>query len=185
MIYKSIEFFFSVEGETEKWYLEHLQKIINENKCRSHNAVFKIKTCLPVSFVKSHNFFCDTQICHFFDYESIEEEGKFKQILENMSQAEKLGKSVKYFSCYSNLTFELWIILHKIDCNTNLMDKKKYLFFINKAFKTNYQSLVEYKKERNFKNLVKSITLKDVRDAVSRAKKIMQNKSEQPATFNR
>lgn len=171
-------FFFSVEGETEKWYLEKLQELINRNEMRSHNAVFKIKRCRPVSFAKGLAVLDDVKINHFFDYESVEEENGFRQILGDMDKAENLGKSVKYFPCYSNLSFELWIVLHKTDCRKNLADKKDYLPLINKVFGVKYQGIKEYKEEANFKNLLNSITLEDVKSAVSRAEKIMKDNNE-------
>lgn len=118
----------------------------------------------------------DIQINHFFDVESTEPEyeTRFKKVLDNLKNAEKLGKSVQYYPAYTNLTFELWMILHKIDYNTSVSDRKSYLSGINKAFNVNYQGLKEYKEEKHFKQILNQISLDDVKAAVQRADKIMQ-----------
>lgn len=51
-----------------------------------------------------------------------------------MISAEKMGKDIKYENGYSNLTFELWILLHKTDCNGCTSERKNYLEKINKTF---------------------------------------------------
>ena len=79
---------------------------------------------------------------------------------------------------YSNLTFELWMILHKKDCNSPFSDRSQYLAPINSAYNEKFNSLKSYKEERNFKRCLSKLSLSDVNDAVKRAKKITQNNKE-------
>lgn len=65
-----------------------------------------------------------------------------------MIKAEKIGKKVKYDLGYSNLTFELWIILHKLDCNSSKTNCNHYLSELNKAYNENFEDLREYKEEK-------------------------------------
>ena len=115
-----------------------------------------------------------TNVTHMFDFESAEPEyeTRFQGTLEKMNRAEKLGKSVKYKLGYSNLTFELWMILHKSSCNRSLSDRKQYLPLINRAYGESFEKLSEYKKENEFKRLLSKLELKDVFAAIERAKRI-------------
>lgn len=57
-------------------------------------------------------------------------------------------------------------------CITN---RDKYYKDINKAFKTSYNHMDEYKKEEEFRKILNSITLDDVINAVARGEKIRKN----------
>lgn len=103
------KYYISTEGQTEKLYFEHLQRLINfsnEAKCKVN---FSIKTTDPKSFVKRINILTNVRIYHIFDVEATDHEytERFKATLKNMKDAEKLGKNIKYISGYSNLTFEI------------------------------------------------------------------------------
>ena len=61
----------------------------------------------------------------------------------------KSQKKIKYALGYSNFTFELWMILHKRDCNGSLTDRRQYLNPINQAFGEKFENLDQYKHEDN------------------------------------
>lgn len=173
----TLKFYFSTEGETEKWYLEYLQTLINNCKDAEYKVSFIIKVCRPKAFIKRVVNISRTTIYHFFDVESTEPDyiARFNGVLDEMISAEKMGKDIKYENGYSNLTFELWILLHKIDCNGSISERKNYLEKINKAFNTKFQGIKEYKEETNFKNILKTITLEDVKKAITRTRNIEKN----------
>ena len=152
-------YYFSVEGETEQWYLEWLQRIINAEP----NAKYTVKLDSkiqkdPLSRVKRMTVVGKTEITHIFDYESDEE--------------------IKYHLGYSNFTFELWMILHKADCNGSLMHRRQYLMPLNRAYGENFENLDQYKHEDNFKRVLGKLTLDNVRQAIRRAKVIMRKNEE-------
>ena len=93
-----------------------------------------------------------------------------------MSEAEKLGKAIKFDLGYSNIDFELWIILHKKDLFGNVGSKAQYLKSINQIFETKFEALREYKTERNFFQILSKITLDDVKAAIARAEKITKQR---------
>ena len=64
--------------------------------------------------------------------------------------------------------------MHKQDCNGPLTDRSQYLIKINRAFQEHFENLAQFKEEGNFKRCLSKLTLQDVRDAVRRAKAIMQ-----------
>ena len=183
-------FLFSVEGETEKWYLEHLQKLIND-ALTAKTAPFTLT--LNVKVEKSPKSYIKTLspgigvtergkmiITHVFDYESpIQQKGmdrltQFQERLQQMKKAAEL-KNVKYRLAYSNLSFDLWIILHKQNCNGMKTSCSQYLQDLNSAYrhgKTPFASMKQYKEERSFKEILEEITLSDVRDAIKHAETI-------------
>ena len=92
--------------------------------------------------------------------------------------AQNIGKSITYRLGYSNFTFELWMILHKADCNGPLAHRSQYLAQLNKAYDENFENLDQYKHEDNFKRVLKKLSLEQVGDAIRRAKLIMQRNAE-------
>lgn len=184
---RTLKYFFSTEGETEVWYLKRLEELINSSPNSTCKVSFCIRKDSPRSFVKKLSILNKVDIFHFFDVESVEPEyeKRFIGVLDNMKLAEKFGKNIKYISVYTNLTFELWIILHKMDCNGCVSDRKKYLSYINKIFNTNYEALKEYKEEKHFKQILNQISIEDVKNAVLRADKIMQENIRRGYTLNK
>ena len=85
-----------------------------------------------------------------------------------------IKKSIVYKWGYSNLSFDLWMILHKQNCNAELNSVDGYLSHINRAFETQFESMKKYKEEANFKYCLGKLSFPEVLTALSRAKAIMQ-----------
>lgn len=145
------KYYFSVEGETEQWYLKWLQEIINDTE----EAAYKVSIDCPVR---------KNPLKH----------AKSLDAMDNMKKAQNLGKQIIYKSGYSNFTFDLWLILHMTNCNGAYTHRKQYITAINRAYNENFQDMDEFKKEDNFKRCLKKLQLSNVIDAVNRAKTIMQ-----------
>lgn len=174
----TISYYFSVEGETEEWYLKYLQSLINNSEKAEYSVKFIIKIKKdPREMVKTLSFTDKITINHICDTESNSEEHTkiFRSTLDKMKSACSMGKKVDYALGYSNFAFDLWIALHKCDCNAQLSDRKQYLSYLNDGFKENFISMDKYKEEDNFKRCLKKITLDDVFAATERAEKIMAN----------
>lgn len=174
-------YYFSVEGETEKWYLDWLQNAINHDPTATCKVKLDSKIQKdPVTRAKGMTILGKTEIMHIFDRESesaVHQE-QFKTTLDRMKQAQSLGKNIKYSLGYSNFTFELWIILHKTDCNSTLAHRRQYLAPLNRAFGKHFENLDQYKREDNFKRVLGKLTLDDVRQAIRRSEAIMQRNQE-------
>lgn len=173
----SKKFFFSVEGDTERWYLMRLQRLLGEHGTESNVKIDCKVEKDPLARVRGITVLSKIEIVHMFDMECdrYSDIKKFEAVLSKMKKAERLGKSVKYILGYSNLSFELWIILHKVDFYIQQSNCSGYLPYINKYYGESFESLNEYKEEKNFKRLLDKITIEDVKSAVSRAKKINEN----------
>ena len=141
------KYYFSVEGETEQWYLKWLQDTINNTE----QAVYRISIDCPVrkdpvKHAKCLNVTQKVEVYHFFDYESDEQThvNAFMSAMDNMKKAEKIGKQITYKSGYSNFTFDLWIVLHMADSNASYAHRKQYLVPINRAFGEKFASMEEF-----------------------------------------
>ena len=173
---------FTVEGETEHWYFDWLQEQINtcDDSKYTVSIISKIQQS-PRKYSKTINPIFTPKVTHVCDYESNDDihVTKFKNILSELKEANSIiGRKFKYSLGYSNFTFELWIILHKQSCNGIIADRTKYLSHINKAFEEKFESLDQYKHEKNFKRCLSGLSLDNVILAIKRAKKIMETKKE-------
>lgn len=175
------KYYFTVEGETENWYLNWLQNQINV----SENAEYKVSFDCPVQKnplkrAKSLVVTGKTEVWHLSDYESDDpiHTREFTETMDNMKAAKSVGKQITYKFGYSNLTFDLWIILHKADCNASYAHRKNYITPLNRAYGENFQDMKEYKHEKNFKRCLNQLTLENVVEAVQRADKIMRHNQE-------
>lgn len=174
---KSKKYYFSVEGETEKWYLDWLQDTINNDpSSRIKVSIISKIEKNPLKWAKNIIVLSPIEITHLFDYESADpvHTRQFIDTLDLLKQVRSLGKQITYKIGYSNFAFELWIVLHKVDCNGALIHRDHYLTTINRAYGERYQSLHEYKHEDNFKRALRQLSLSNVRDAIHRSKQIMQ-----------
>lgn len=174
---QTLTYYFSVEGETEQWYLEWLEDQINaiENANYIVKIIAKVEKD-PVSFVKKLVIQKKTVIWHLSDIEggSDEQIQTVHNTLGRLKKAKGLGKSIIYKWAYSNLSFDLWMVLHKQNCNAEFNDVGKYLSHINRAFDEHFESMREYKEEANFKRCLGKLTFPEVLVALSRAKAIIQ-----------
>ena len=178
---KSIKFYLSVEGDNEQWYFEYLRDLINYHP----NVKNKISLKFSNRPITSHCKIIDKYIklniqegTAFFarieDYESKDKihVEKFDNTLKEYKKSKKVIKS--YSLGYSNFTFDLWMILHKKDCNSQYSDRHLYVGEINKAYNKKFQFLDDYKNEGDFHRILKTITILDVLNAIIRAENIVK-----------
>lgn len=174
-------YYFTVEGETEKWYLEWLRDAINADPRSKVKVVCSPKVQKnPVKWAKAKtNLDKSAKVFHVFDFEDEEpiHVKAFKDTLANMKKAGSLGRGFRYVSAYSNLTFELWMVLHKGDCPA-LAHRRQYLKPINDLYGEHFESLDEYKHEANFKRVLGKLSVDDAVTAVGRAETLAKRAEE-------
>lgn len=178
----AVKFYLSVEGQTEARYFEHLCTLINSSDRFAKTLSIDCRKKEPLTMAKSITIPIGVKIdiYNVVDIESLDElhEKRLKNIIDGMKKAEKLGKHISYHLCYSNFTFELWLILHKRDLRAQLSDRSQYLRYINNVFDEHFQSLDDFKREADTKRCLSRITLDDVEAAVKRATEIMAGNAE-------
>ncbi len=172
------QYFFSVEGETERMYLEWLQKQINSHSSSKHKVDIKVKVAKdPMRFVKSLQILGKTEVWHLFDYEGSmasnqDAQHLFESTLEKMKKAEK-QKNISYKLGYCNLSFELWMILHKKDCSRSFNRVDQYLPIMNSTYQLSCTRLSDYKEKDVFQKCLGQLSLNDVNDAIKRADRMI------------
>ena len=173
---QTLTYYFSVEGDTELWYLQWLQDQINS--CEESKYIVSIKAKVetdPVKRVKGMTITGKTEIWHLSDFESKDDDHplRFRTTMDRLKEVKTLRRQVTYHFGYSNLTFDLWMTLHKVDCKTSLSDRKQYLPYINRGYGEAFESMAKYKQRNNFHKCLEKLTLEDVRTAIRRSKEIM------------
>ena len=173
-------YYFSVEGQCERLYLMHLKRLINSIDESKFKVDFIVKTERPKSYVKGLVILDKTQIYHMQDVETKDYDAinSFMKTIDDINAAGKMGKKVKYSLIYSNLSFEVWILWHKSDFRQKRTFPRDYIQDIDRAYGTDFKNAKEYKTEENFNKLLNLISIEDVRNAVKRSEKIMQNYDE-------
>lgn len=169
----------SVEGETEKWYFEWLQKEINACSTAACTVSFgnlKIEKD-PIKYAKGLIGIGKLTAVHICDKESNDQvhEIQFLNTLKRLKSSRSIGKSLKYDLGYSNYTFDLWIILHKTDSRRYFADRSQYIRTINSVYGENFENMDEYKHERNFRRILSGLNLENAIEAVNRAKNIREH----------
>ncbi len=171
---QNFRIYFSVEGETEKWYLNWLQQQINASDASKLSVKFDVKVEKdPVKRIKQTAFFEEATFIHFFDIES-QEAAHVQQVQTTLDRLKlaKEYKPVTYKLAYSNFAFELWILLHKCAFTKSLTHRSQYLQPINKTFGENFENLHQCKHQDNFARILSKLTLSDVVTAIKNAKTI-------------
>lgn len=188
---ESRKFYISVEGiNCERLYFEHLQKLINETPESRYKVRFDIKPQTgPLSMAKRTIYKPDDKdrrgrsIEHFHiedveDYNDEDHQKRFWIVLQEAKEAHsRFG--ISYLLGYSNYTFELWMLLHVADMTASLTNREQYLKPINKYFNRSFSSLSDYKREKEFKKILKEyVTIETAKKAVCRADKIREQRRE-------
>ena len=145
---------------------------INNDPNATRKVSFDCKKKNPAKYAKSLTITQPTAVTHVFDYESHDpvHSMKFESTLDQMKEVNRSSKAITYKSGYSNFTFELWIVLHKADCFGSFTDRSQYLDPINKAYGEEFENLDKYKREDDFKRVLRKLSLSNVKDAVQRAR---------------
>lgn len=101
------KYYFTVEGETEKWYLDWIKQLINSDSSAMHTvSIDSKKEKDPIKRAKSLTVLSETVITHWFDYESSEavHTKQFIETLDALKKTSTFKKHIKYKLGYSNFT---------------------------------------------------------------------------------
>ena len=115
---QNLTYYFSVEGETEYWYLKWLEGQIKASGTAKHTITIKPEVAEdPVSYVKKLVIQRKTTIWHLSDIEG-STPGNIQAVQNTLSRlkaAKSLGKSIDYKYGYSNLSFDLYSIASRYE----------------------------------------------------------------------
>lgn len=156
------------EGLQEGLYLEHLKMMINKENCYNFRVSFKLNDGMggsPLDIVKDAKknainvadrykvaiFDCD------FKYNS------FKDALT-------LAKKQNIFSAFSNINFNMFLILHKKYYYKVTTSEDMYESDLRETF--NIPKTCDIKSREAMEKILEQISLSDVKKAIKRAKKV-------------
>lgn len=181
---ESRQFNISVEGiNCERLYFEHLAKLINEMGNSKYNAKIVCKKISPEQFAKrnahrpvdkrGNKKIPYLHVQDIEDYYDEDSRKVFYRLIDELRKTEK-DYGVVFELGYSNYTFELWLLLHVADMRAAVLNRMAYLRPINHYFNRKYNSLDEFKSEKEFTELLQEfVTLESVKDAIKRADEIV------------
>lgn len=174
MSYKKREkrvYFGAVEGLQEEKYFRHVQDLINSDDSRKYDVVFRFKNAKggdPLAVCKDASRHASSislenkfKKCAFFDFDF-----KTRPFMDALVYCKK----EKIFSGYTNVNFDLWLILHRTLYNKAISDTSGYVSELKKAFKLS--ASCDIKDEKVIGVICSKISLNDVRNAIVNAKRL-------------
>lgn len=161
------------EGQQEEMYLDHVASLIKNFPKR----VVKFNTMIgkPYRLKKTYEEYDNAAL---FDYDLNDVE--FKQNIEccdklnNANKPTKRKKGKYTYHAFSNVNFDLWIILHKEEFNRSVSRNDAYLPDVRRIY--GLGSREKIKSESTIEKILEQITLEDVKSAIRRADKIRSEK---------
>lgn len=161
------------DGKQEKMYLGHVAKLIK----KFPQKVVKFNTFIdsPHRLEKRYEEY-DSAAVFDNDFNEVE----FKK---NIEICDKLNKDLKptkrksgrhIYHAYSNVNFDLWLILHKEDFNQSVTKNDAYIPDVRRIY--GLKPTDNIKKEEIINKILSQITLNDVKDAINRAEHIRKSK---------
>lgn len=172
MINKIPKYIISCEGETEVIYFNHLQDLLI---AEGYRIEIKAKKQSVSSIIKSQQGFYtqlgEKKLARVEDIEDLAEDKIRKCLSKSYKSITDASKKTKSANLYiSNISFELWLILHKVDIVKKVDKINDYLPLINKHYCKKFNSLCEYKQQKNLNRIIQCIGLEDVKRAIARAR---------------
>ncbi len=156
MIKREYRCFF--EGQQEKMYFNHLRLKINEAK---PNVSIKFREVSKLT-VLERSVTAVPKIA-VFDYDMNKTEFEKKV---------KICKKTKVL--YSNLNFDLWILLHKSKFEKTVQNNSAYIKLVREAYNLSKNSNI--KSKQNIEKILKCIEIEDIKNAIENAEIIMKSK---------
>lgn len=154
------QYFCICAGQQEELYLKRLSHLLQTDVRR---VTFIPKKGQPGDIRKQKHIQYDKAV--LFDHDGKPDE--FCKALEFC------GK-VKCNHAYSNLNFDLWLLLHKKDFSKCVNSNKAYVKEVRDAYDLDNDA--DIKKRKVVEAIVEKITLSEVKDAVRRAERIRSQK---------
>jgi hypothetical protein len=168
------KYFCICEGQQEKMYLSHLSSLLNQS--RQKTVTFE---CVVGNISKYKKSYKEYDYVGVFDYDfkekeflgNIEQCNKEDKIFQKSRKAEKK----RFYHAYSNINFDLWLILHKEDFRKTHRTNDAYIADVKRIFNILSDSI---KSKKDMKAILKAITLEDVKNAIIRAENIRKAKED-------
>ncbi len=161
------------EGQQEEMYLNHVAGLVKEFP----RKVIKFNTYIdnPHRLAKTYEEY-DSVALFDFDFNKVEFERNI-EICDRLNKEQKptsRRKGRNIYHAYSNVNFDLWLILHKEDFNRAVNRNDAYISDVRRIYGLSSQD--DIKSEGVIKNILAQITILEVKAAIQRADEIRNDK---------
>jgi len=167
-----------VEGQQESMYLDHLAKLLKDFP----RIVVTFNTSEGTAFELTKEYIEYDSACLFdFDFNKVAFERNLATC-ESLNRKHKPGKrkSGKYiYHAYSNVCFDLWLLLHKKDYSKSVYKNDGYVDEVISAY--GLPKGTNIKNAKAISTILSQITLDDVRAAIQRARVLKESKDSNDA----
>ncbi len=153
------------EGLQEEMYFDHIAKKVKE---ANPNISLKFKKLAKLKTLEKSS--TDVPKIAVFDYDLNKVDFESKVKLCNETRI-----------LYSNLNFDLWLVLHKKQYRRTVQNNKAYIDEIRNLY--NLSNNTNIKAKGNIQKILDKIELIDVKRAIENAKEIMKEKMEEDKIY--
>jgi len=163
-------YFCVCEGQQEEMYLKRIAFLLK--KFPQRVITFNTTTGLPEEIDKTITMY---DCAALFDHDLKEKE--FHRKIETCEKLRrKYHNKKKVYHAYSNVNFDLWLILHKEDYCKPVFNTHAYINDVRRIYALSPEA--DIKEKDNLEKILSQISLEDVKDAIRRAEQIRSNKLE-------
>ena len=167
-------YFCICDGQQETMYLDHIAKLLKDFP----RKVIGFK-CIEGSVLNRKINYVEYDNVALFDHDG--NVGNFERsvklcdkIMHDNCKTGKKKNAKKFYHAYSNLNFDLWLLLHKQDFTKSVTNNAAYIPYIRKAYRLSQDA--DIKNAKTIESMLRQISLEDVKIAISRAEKIRASK---------
>ena len=163
---RSMTYFCVVEGQQEKMYLNHLARLLTDfpKKVIKFNCVIDNASRLKTEYVEYDKVF-------LFDHDL--DPIRFERNLDTCVSLNRDAGAKRFkrngtphiYHAYSNICFDLWLLLHKQNYFRAETATDAYVDHVRSAF--NLERNADIKREDVIEHILKQINLDDVKLAIS------------------
>ena len=164
---QKIEYRGAVEGFQEEKYFKHLASLIEEEPKRKYDVRFKLTNVEGGSPLVVARKASNQQSAGKIDRIAVFD---FDLLPKEYAQAIDHCKKNQVVAAYSNMCFDLWLLLHKTSYNKGVVKSEAYQEEVIQAYGLKKGDNI--KSEEIMEQIVSQITLKDVCYAVKRGNEI-------------
>ena len=167
-----------VEGQQERLYLNHIANLLTDFP--KSTVTFNISEGNANELSKSYAEY-DSACLFDFDFNKAEFENNLLTCIKENNKCSKKSKKLRnrIFHAYSNVCFDLWLILHKKDYFSCVSTSDSYVSEVRRTYGLPREADIKDKKV--MEQILSQITLDDVKSAIIRARKIKSRKLETDA----
>lgn len=169
-----MSFFCVCEGQQEQHYLTHIGRLLN----RSPQRVVKFNCVVgnPHELTKKANYYEYDKVAVFDHDMNRKAFVRALELCDRLNSISRRRKQSQVFHAYSNVNFDLWLILHKRDYNRPVGSTDAYRTVVRDVY--GLPSNADIKHANVMGRILEQISLEDVWAAIHRADVIRQSKLE-------